>query len=171
MCRDHGPGRDSSLEVTYGPRDTRPVAPGSNPPGVYLGGFQPGGNSLDPAGQALQRVGEVHFAMLGRFLELATARGAKVAGIDAAGAMVELAAERMPEADLRVGDLEGLPSGDGSFDVVTGFSSFQFADDKARALAEARRVAQRQVVVVIPTRVPEAASTRAFQPLFPLFPA
>ena len=107
----------------------------------------------------------------GRFLELATARGAKVAGIDAAGAMVELAAERAPEADLRVGDLESLPWGDGSFDVVTGFSSFQFADEKARALAEARRVARREVVVVIPTRVPEAGITRVFQPLFPLFPA
>ena len=60
----------------------------------------------------------------GRFLQLASAHGAKVAGIDAAGAMVELAAERAPEADLCVGDLEGLPWGDGSFDVVTGFSSF-----------------------------------------------
>jgi SAM-dependent methyltransferase len=107
----------------------------------------------------------------GRFLQLATARGAKVAGIDAAGAMVQIAAERTPEADLRVGDLEDLPWGDGSFDVVTGFSSFQFADDKARALAEARRVARRQVVVVIPTRVPEAGITQVFQPLFQLFPA
>ena len=107
----------------------------------------------------------------GRFLQLASAHGAKVAGIDAAGAMVELAAERAPEADLCVGDLEGLPWGDGSFDVVTGFSSFQFADDKARALAEARRVARRQVAVVIPTRLPEAGITRVFQPLFPLFPA
>jgi len=107
----------------------------------------------------------------GRFLELASARGAKVAGIDAAGAMVEIAAGRAPEADLRVGDLEDLPWGDGSFDVVTGFSSFQFAEDKARALGEARRVARRQVVVVIPTRVVEAGITQVFQPLFALFPA
>ena len=64
VCRDHGLGRDSSLEVTYGPRVTRPVAPGSNPPGGYLGSFQPRGNSLDPAGQALQRVGEVDLAVL-----------------------------------------------------------------------------------------------------------
>ena len=107
----------------------------------------------------------------GRFLQLAAARGAKVAGIDAARAMVEIAAERTPEADVRVGDLEDLPWRDGSFDVVTGFSSFQFADDKARALAEARRVARREVVAVIPTRVPEAGITQVFQPLFPLFPA
>jgi SAM-dependent methyltransferase len=107
----------------------------------------------------------------GRFLELAAAHGAKVAGIDAAAAMVEIAAGRTPEADLRVGDLEDLPWADGSFDVVTGFSSFQFADDKARALGEARRVARRHVVVVIPTRVAEAGITQVFQPLFPLFPA
>ena len=106
----------------------------------------------------------------GRFLRLAAARGATVAGIDAA-VDLEIAAERTPEADLRVGDLEDLPWGDGSFDFVTGFSSFQFADDKPRAPAEARRVARRQVVVVIPTRVPEAAITQVFQPLFPLFPA
>ena len=107
----------------------------------------------------------------GRFLQLAAARGAKAAGIDAARPMVEIAAERTPEADLRVGDLEDLPWGDRSFDVVTGFSSFQFAEDKAQALREARRVARRQVVVVIPTRVPEAGITQVFQPLFPLFPA
>ena len=35
-----------------------------------------------------------------------------------------------------------LPWPDGSFDVVTGFNAFQFADDRARALAEARRVFQ-----------------------------
>jgi SAM-dependent methyltransferase len=107
----------------------------------------------------------------GRFLQLAASRGAKVAGIDAARTMVDIAAGRAPEADLRVGDLEDLPWSDGSFDVVTGFSSFQFAEDKARALHEARRVARRHVVVVIPTRVAEAGITQVFQPLFPLFPA
>ena len=55
--------------------------------------------------------------------------------------------------------------------VVTGFSSFQFADDKIRALSEAQRVSRDLVVVVIPTRVPESGITSVFVPLFPLFPA
>lgn len=106
----------------------------------------------------------------GRFARLAADRGALVAGIDAAAPLIEIAAERTPEGDFRVGDLESLPWPDDSFDVVTGFSSFQFADDKARALAEARRVARGQVVVVIPSRVAESGITQVFQRLFPLFP-
>jgi ubiquinone/menaquinone biosynthesis C-methylase UbiE len=70
-------------------------------------------------------------------LQLAAARGAKVAGIDAAGATVEIAAERTPEADLRVGDLEDLPWGDGSFDVVTG--SIRFSSPRTRLGRWARR--------------------------------
>jgi SAM-dependent methyltransferase len=78
----------------------------------------------------------------GRFAQMAADRGASVAGIDAAGELVEIAAERTPGGDFRVGDLEALPWPENSFDVVTGFSSFQFADDKVRALAEARRVSR-----------------------------
>jgi hypothetical protein len=54
----------------------------------------------------------------------------------------------------------------------SGLSAFQFADDKPRALAEARRESRRHVAaVVIPTRVSESAFTPVYQPLFPLFPA
>jgi hypothetical protein len=52
-----------------------------------------------------------------------------------------------------------------------GFSAFQFADDKVRALSEARRVARGSVVIVIPTRVAESGVTAAFKPLLPLFAA
>jgi hypothetical protein len=62
-----------------------------------------------------------------------------------------------------------LPWPDDSFDVVTGFSAFQFADDKIRALGEARRVSRDLVAVVIPTRVPESGIAAVFAPLFPLF--
>lgn len=54
----------------------------------------------------------------GRFVRLAVERGADVAGIDAASELVEIAARRSPQADLRVGDFEVLPWPDGSFDVV-----------------------------------------------------
>jgi ubiquinone/menaquinone biosynthesis C-methylase UbiE len=68
---------------------------------------------------------------------MASDRGASVAGIDAAEGLIEIAAGRTPKGAFRVGDLEALPWPEDSFDVVTGFSAFQFADDKVRALTEA----------------------------------
>jgi SAM-dependent methyltransferase len=106
----------------------------------------------------------------GRFARMAADAGATVAGIDAAEALIAIAAERTPEGDFRVGELEALPYTDDAFDVVTGFSTFQFADDTTRSLAEARRVTRALVAVVIPTRVAESGVARVFKPLLPLFP-
>ena len=106
----------------------------------------------------------------GRFARMAADRGASVAGIDAAEGLIEIATERTPEGDFRVGDLEALPWREDCFDVVTGFSAFQFADDKVRALTEAERVSRGPVAVVIPSRVSESGITAVFKPLFPLFP-
>jgi SAM-dependent methyltransferase len=105
----------------------------------------------------------------GRFARMAADRGARMAGIDASAELIEIAAERVPEGDFRVGDIEALPWKDNSFDLVTGFSAFQFADDKVRALEEARRVSRGLVAVVIPTRVPESGIAAVFKPVFPLF--
>jgi SAM-dependent methyltransferase len=105
----------------------------------------------------------------GRFVRLAADRGAKVAGIDASGDLVEIAVTRCPQADLRVGDVEELPWPDESFDVVAGFSSFQFADDHVQALAEARRVSRGRIWVVIPTRLAESGIPRVFAALMALF--
>ena len=105
----------------------------------------------------------------GRFARMAADRGASVAGIDASEELIEIAAERTPEGDFRAGDIEALPWEDDSFDVVTGFSAFQFADDKVRALSEAAPVSRGAVAVVIPTRVPESGITSVFKPVFPLF--
>lgn len=106
----------------------------------------------------------------GRFARLAADRGASIAGIDAAERLIAIAAERTLDGDFRVCDLEALPWPDDSFDVVTGFSSFLFADDKIRALTEARRVSRDRVAVVIPMRVPESGIAAVFRPPFPLFP-
>jgi hypothetical protein len=100
---------------------------------------------------------------------MAADRGASVAGIDAAAELIEIAAERVPEGDFRAGDIEALPWEDDVFDLVTGFSTFQFADDKVRALREARRLSRGSVAVVIPTRTPESGITAVFKPVFPLF--
>jgi ubiquinone/menaquinone biosynthesis C-methylase UbiE len=106
----------------------------------------------------------------GRFVGLATQRGAAVAGIDASGELAEIAARRAPGADIRVGDFEALPWPDKTFDVVTGFSTFQFADDHVAALGEARRVSRGQVWVVIPTRLADSAIPKLFAALAKLFP-
>jgi SAM-dependent methyltransferase len=53
--------------------------------------------------------------------------------------MIEVARERLPEADLRVGDMEALSFGDGSFDVVFSANSLQYAADRVQALREFKR--------------------------------
>ena len=87
-----------------------------------------------------------------------------------AGDLAQIAAKRSPHADIRVGDIEALPWPDNTFDVVTGFSSFQFADDHATALSEARRVSRGQVWVVIPTRLADSGIPHVFAALTTLFP-
>jgi len=87
----------------------------------------------------------------GMVAQMAAARGAQVAGIDAATALLEIARERVPAGDFREGDLEALPFGTGAFDVVTGFNAFQFAGNPAQALAEARRVTRPGGAVVVMT--------------------
>ena len=85
----------------------------------------------------------------GTFLALAAEHGAQVAGLDAAESLLAIAAERVPGADLRHGDLERLPWDDDRFDLVTGFNSFFFAADIGAALAEAARVARPGADVVV----------------------
>jgi SAM-dependent methyltransferase len=57
----------------------------------------------------------------GLAIELARARGAIGAGIDAAPRLIAIAQDRNPDSDIRVGDMNHLPWSDGSFDVVTSF--------------------------------------------------
>jgi SAM-dependent methyltransferase len=78
----------------------------------------------------------------GVFCAQAAQRGAAVAGIDAAEGMIAVARERTPSGDFRIGEMEELPFADASFDLVSGFNSFQFAADPVNALRQARRVAQ-----------------------------
>jgi SAM-dependent methyltransferase len=86
---------------------------------------------------------------VGSFARLAASRGARVAGIDASEALIAFARRRLPEADLRVGEMEDLPWDEDTFDLVAGFNSFFFANDMVAALREARRVAKPGAPVVI----------------------
>ena len=76
----------------------------------------------------------------GLTLVLAARRGARVTGLDISAELLAVARERLPEVDLRRGDLETLPFGNDRFDAVVGINSFQFAGDPRAALAEASRV-------------------------------
>jgi ubiquinone/menaquinone biosynthesis C-methylase UbiE len=75
-------------------------------------------------------------------------RGA-VVGLDQSETMVEIAAARLPEGRAVQGDAVPLPFADRSFDrVFTGhFYGHLLEDERARFLAEARRVAPELVVL------------------------
>ena len=85
----------------------------------------------------------------GVFLRAVTDMGGRAYGLDASRALLRVARARVPEADLRVGDAESLPHEDDSFDLVTGFNSFFFADDMVAALREAGRVAKPGAPVLV----------------------
>lgn len=70
--------------------------------------------------------------------QLAARRGAAVAGLDAAEALVAIARARTPDGDFHVGDMFALPFADAAFDVVTSFNGIWKGCEGA--LTEARRV-------------------------------
>lgn len=74
----------------------------------------------------------------GLALELATVRGAECAGIDASHRLVDVARDRNPASDIRVGDMNELPWDDDRFDVATSFRGIWGTTPDA--IAEVRRV-------------------------------
>jgi SAM-dependent methyltransferase len=108
----------------------------------------------------------------GRFSRIAADRGAAVSGLDATAALVEIARERVPDGDFRVGEMEDLPWADDSFDVVTGFNSFFIAADMVNALREARRVARpgASVAMTVFGRPEQCQSTSVFSSLRQFMP-
>ena len=76
----------------------------------------------------------------GTFLRVAAERGFDPTGIDISPAAIALAAERVPGADLRVGEAEHLPFPDSSFDAVTCLGSLEHFESPERGAAEIARV-------------------------------
>jgi len=108
--------------------------------------------------------------------QLAAERGAHVSGIDAAENLLAIARTRVPSGDFRVSPIEQLPFADHTFNVVTGFNSFQYAADPVAALAEARRVAKPGAPILImvwgsPEGMEAAQLLFALKPLLPPPPA
>ena len=108
----------------------------------------------------------------GMAAQLAAGRGASVRGLDASPELLAIARERVPSAEFLLGDLEALPYADDSFDLVTGFNSFQYAGNPAVALGEAKRVARPggQVLIMTwgaPEGMEAASLIGALGPLMP----
>jgi ubiquinone/menaquinone biosynthesis C-methylase UbiE len=108
----------------------------------------------------------------GAFLRLAADHGAEPSGLDASEGLLAIARRRLPDADLRSGDMQFLPYEDSSFDLVTGFNSFFFADDMVAALRQAGRVAKPGAPVLIqvwgpPERCAISRMKNAVKPYMP----
>ena len=103
---------------------------------------------------------------------IAAKRGARVSGLDASENLLAVARERVPGGDFHRGELESLPFPDDSFDLVTGFNSFQYAGNPGVALEQAKRVARPGAAVAIatwgrPEGMEASAIVTALKPLLP----
>jgi SAM-dependent methyltransferase len=106
-------------------------------------------------------------AVLGSF------RGAEVTAFDASPGLLSVVRARLPDADVREGDLEALPFADASFDAVTAVNSVFYAADMAAALRELVRVTRPGGRVVVTAWGPPekceflSAVMPALRPLMP----
>ena len=108
----------------------------------------------------------------GMAAQIASQRGARVTGLDASENLLEIARERVPEGNFRQGDIEDLPFENQTFDLVTGFNSFQYAGNPKLALEQARRVCKPSGHVAImvwgpPEGMQAATLVAALKPLLP----
>lgn len=76
----------------------------------------------------------------GGLSHLAAKRMALVAGLDASEALIEIARDRTPGGDFRVGEMEELPFADNRFDTVFAANALQYSENRINALHEMRRV-------------------------------
>ena len=109
----------------------------------------------------------------GAFASLAAARGARVAGIDAAPELIDIAERRVSSGAFRVGEMESLPYANSSFTVACGLISFQYAQDPTHALLETARVVRPggTVVGMAGGTVDECEAAACVQAIEALLPA
>lgn len=101
---------------------------------------------------------------------LASLRGAQVTCFDASAPLLAIARERLPDADIREGDLEELPFTDESFDAVAAVNSLFYAADMTAAAGELARVARPGGRVVATAWGASEFLSSVFSALGPLMP-
>src|SRR5690349_12600199 len=88
----------------------------------------------------------------GGFLLLARERGAtRLAGLDAAPGQLAVARERLPDADLRVGEMDALPFAGGDFDLAAISLALQYANDATAVLRQMRHAVRPGGLVAVIT--------------------
>jgi SAM-dependent methyltransferase len=86
----------------------------------------------------------------------------RVAGIDPSAPFVEMARNRVPDADVRLGAAEALPFDDRSFDVVLSQLVVNFMSDARAGVSEMQRTARRTVASCVWDYAGEMKMLRAF---------
>jgi ubiquinone/menaquinone biosynthesis C-methylase UbiE len=84
----------------------------------------------------------------GVFAEAFAKSGLAVTGVDTNGDYLEIARRHVPEAEFRQGTAEQIPFADEMFDLVFLGHVLHEADDKIKALSEARRVGLQRVMIL-----------------------
>lgn len=94
----------------------------------------------------------------GRQAKLLADLGADVVGVDATQEMLDVAAEKLPDADFRVGLLEALPCEDDAFDLAVASLAICHLDDPDPAIAELARCVRPGGSIVISEPHPTVAA-------------
>ena len=101
-------------------------------------------------------------------------RGAAVAGADIAEGMLdaarEIATERGLDIDYRIGDAEGLPFDDGSFDAIVSTFGVMFAPGQDAAAKELARVCRKGGRIAIAAWTPNSHAVTLRKVLGPYMP-
>jgi SAM-dependent methyltransferase len=78
----------------------------------------------------------------GLFCMMAIDTGATAAGLDASAGQLEVARERLPQADFRQGEMEDIPFADNQFDLISCCNALQYSMDPLSTLRQMKRVSK-----------------------------
>lgn len=85
----------------------------------------------------------------GRQAKLLSELGVDVVGVDATQEMLDIAVEKLPDVDFRLGSMDALPCDDDSFDLAVASLAICHLDDPGPAIAELARCVRSGGSIVI----------------------
>lgn len=74
-------------------------------------------------------------------------KGAKCSGIDISKTLIDLARERCPEAEFKVGTMTKLPYKNNSFDIVTISLALHYVEDTRKVFREVNRILKKNGLI------------------------